>query len=51
MSPRTPTLSEQQVATVLGRAGLVAVSQRGTHLKLRHADGRTAIVSMHPTMS
>ena len=47
MSPRTPILSGQQVATALGRAGFVAVSQRGSHLKLRHPDGRTVIVPMH----
>lgn len=47
MSPRTPILSGQQVTTALGRAGFVALSQRGSHLKLRHPDGRAAIVPMH----
>lgn len=47
MSPRTPILSGQQVAIALGRVGFVEVSQRGSHLKLRHLDGRTAIVPMH----
>ena len=47
MSLRTPILSGQRVAAALGRAGFVVVSQRGSHLKLRHPDGRTVIVPMH----
>lgn len=31
----------------LERAGFLPVSQRGSHVKLRHADGRTVIVPMH----
>ncbi len=29
------------------KAGFVDVHQRGSHLKLRHADGRRVIVPMH----
>jgi predicted RNA binding protein YcfA (HicA-like mRNA interferase family) len=48
MSPRTPPiLSGQQVAAALARTGFVSVSQRGSHQKLRHPDGRTAIVPLH----
>jgi predicted RNA binding protein YcfA (HicA-like mRNA interferase family) len=35
------------VITVLGRAGFIAVSVRGSHQKARHADGRTVIVPLH----
>ena len=34
-------------ACSLERAGFVSRSQRGSHRKLRHPDGRTAIVPMH----
>ncbi|PSR20296.1 MAG: hypothetical protein C7B45_15630 [Sulfobacillus acidophilus] len=47
MSPRLPMLSGCEVVTALKRAEFVPVSQRGSHLKLRHPDGRTMIVPMH----
>jgi len=47
VSPRLPRLSGDEVAQALLRAGFVAVSQRGSHGKLRHPDGRTAIVPIH----
>jgi len=47
VSPRLPRLSGDEVAQALLRAGFVAVSQRGSHRKLRHPDGRTAIVPIH----
>lgn len=31
----------------LERAGFRKVSQRGSHVKMRHPDGRTAIIPMH----
>ena len=47
MSPRLPRVSGEEVIRVLQRAGFVPVSQRGSHRKLRHADGRLAIVPVH----
>ena len=47
MSPSLPSVSGQQVVSALGRAGFQQVSQRGSHVKVRHADGRQAIVPMH----
>jgi len=47
MSPSLPSVSGQQVVAALGRAGFEQVSQRGSHLKLRHPDGRLAIVPLH----
>jgi predicted RNA binding protein YcfA (HicA-like mRNA interferase family) len=35
------------VARALERGGFIQVSQRGSHAKLRHPDGRVAIVPMH----
>jgi len=47
VSPRLPRLSGDEVVRVLQRAGFGPVSQRGSHRKLRHADGRTVIVPLH----
>ena len=47
MSPRLPRVSGEEVVGVLRRAGIDQVSQRGSHRKMRHADGRTAIVPVH----
>jgi predicted RNA binding protein YcfA (HicA-like mRNA interferase family) len=35
----------------LERVGFEQVSQRGSHLKLKHADGRTAVVPLHKTLA
>jgi predicted RNA binding protein YcfA (HicA-like mRNA interferase family) len=45
--PPLPVLSAAAVVRALERAGFVQVGQRGSHAKLRHPDGRTAIVPMH----
>ena len=42
-----PVLSGRDVVRALKKLGFVEVSQRGSHKKLRHADGRTVIVPMH----
>ncbi len=47
MSPRLPRVSGDEVVRVLRRAGFDPVSQRGSHRKLRHVDGRTVIVPLH----
>ncbi|MDQ3573314.1 MAG: type II toxin-antitoxin system HicA family toxin [Actinomycetota bacterium] len=47
MSPALPQLSGSEVVRALGRAGFEQVSQRGSHVKVRHPDGRMAIVPLH----
>ncbi|MDP9388598.1 MAG: type II toxin-antitoxin system HicA family toxin [Actinomycetota bacterium] len=47
MSPRLPRLSGAAVVRALERADFEQVSQRGSHVKLRHADGRVVIVPLH----
>jgi predicted RNA binding protein YcfA (HicA-like mRNA interferase family) len=42
-----PQISGAEAVHALERAGFVFRSQRGSHRKLRHPDGRTAIVPMH----
>jgi predicted RNA binding protein YcfA (HicA-like mRNA interferase family) len=47
VNPRLPVASGADVIRALGQAGFSEISQRGSHVKLRHADGRTAIVPLH----
>ena len=47
MSPRLPVVAGADVVRALGRAGFQEISQRGSHVKLRSAEGRTAIVPLH----
>lgn len=47
MSPRLPVVSGSEVIRALTRIGFGEVGQRGSHVKLRHADGRTVIVPLH----
>ena len=46
--PRLPKdLSGDDVRRALEKAGFARVSQKGSHLKLNHGDGRVVIVPMH----
>jgi predicted RNA binding protein YcfA (HicA-like mRNA interferase family) len=47
VSPRLPVASGSDVIRSLGKVGFGEVGQRGSHVKLRHADGRTVIVPLH----
>lgn len=47
MSPALPLLAGATVVQALQRAGFESVSTRGSHHKLRRADGRTVIVPLH----
>ncbi|MBI4357896.1 MAG: type II toxin-antitoxin system HicA family toxin [Candidatus Omnitrophica bacterium] len=45
---KLPRLSGRQLVRALGRAGYLAVSQRGSHIKLRHTvTGQILIVPDH----
>lgn len=45
--PGLPTLSGRAVTQALERAGFDVTGQRGSHVKLRHPDGRVVIVPLH----
>jgi predicted RNA binding protein YcfA (HicA-like mRNA interferase family) len=45
--PHLPTLKAEQVITALERTGFQVVRQRGSHLRLRHEDGRVVTVPAH----
>ena len=47
MSPHFPVLSARDFIRVLKRNGFVLSSQKGSHQKWRHANGRQVIVAMH----
>ncbi|MCL6443775.1 MAG: type II toxin-antitoxin system HicA family toxin [Alicyclobacillus sp.] len=51
MSPHLPVLSGQRMLAVLTLIGFVQVSQRGSHVKVRHPDGRIAILPMHKELA
>jgi predicted RNA binding protein YcfA (HicA-like mRNA interferase family) len=47
VNPSLPVVSGRAVVSALTKEGFAEVSQRGSHLKLRSAAGRTVIVPMH----
>lgn len=47
MSPALPVVSDAQAVAALTKTGFEQVSQRGSHVKLRRADGRVVIVPLH----
>jgi predicted RNA binding protein YcfA (HicA-like mRNA interferase family) len=44
---RFPALEGKQVVAVLETFGFVVERQRGSHLFLKHADGRATVVPVH----
>jgi predicted RNA binding protein YcfA (HicA-like mRNA interferase family) len=42
-----PRISGEQACRALAQVGFARVSQKGSHVKLRDAAGRTVIVPMH----
>jgi len=47
MSPRLPSITAAELVRVLERRGFERVRQSGSHLVLRHSDGRRVTVPMH----
>ena len=47
MSP-LPVLSGKELIVILQKIGFRAIRQKGSHVFLKHADGRTTIVPIHP---
>lgn len=44
---KMPLLSGRQVLRTLERLGFVEVHRRGSHVKMRHADGRMIVFPFH----
>jgi predicted RNA binding protein YcfA (HicA-like mRNA interferase family) len=47
VSRALPVVSGAQIVAALTKGGFEWVSQRGSHIKLRQADGRRVIVPLH----
>jgi predicted RNA binding protein YcfA (HicA-like mRNA interferase family) len=47
VSEHFPVCNGREVVRVLRRKGFVMISQKGSHQKWRHANGRQVIVAMH----
>jgi predicted RNA binding protein YcfA (HicA-like mRNA interferase family) len=45
--PKLPRIAPAKVATALARAGFDRDHQKGSHLTMRHPDGRRAVIPMH----
>jgi len=41
-------ISADKLIKILAKTGLTLVRQRGSHLILRHSDGRSTVVPIHP---
>ena len=44
---RLPSLTGEQVIKALGKAGFQVLRQRGSHVYLKHPDGRATVVPVH----
>jgi len=42
--PRLPSLNSWEVIRVLGKVGFEQVRQEGSHVFMRHPDGRTTLI-------
>ena len=51
MSPRLPVVSGAEVVRALRTGGFEQIGQRGSHVKLRNNEGRTAIVPLHSELA
>jgi predicted RNA binding protein YcfA (HicA-like mRNA interferase family) len=51
MSPALNQLSGTQIVKALEKVGFEHVSTKGSHAKLRHADGRRVIVPLHRSVA
>ena len=47
MGQKPPVLKPREVLALLERRGFVQVRQRGSHVQLRHPDGRGTTVPLH----
>ena len=44
---KLPSLSGKEVVSLLKKVGFVAERQRGSHVFLKHRDGRATVVPIH----
>ncbi len=46
--PKLPQLTAVQLIKILDEIGFSVIRQEGSHMFLRHIDGRTTVVPNHP---
>ena len=44
---KLPTLTGKEIVSILTKAGFVAERQRGSHVFMKHTDGRATVVPVH----
>ncbi len=44
---KLPSLTGKEIISLLKKAGFIVERQRGSHVFLRHHDGRTTVVPVH----
>jgi len=44
---KLPLLSGRQVLSTLNRLGFIEISRRGSHVKMKHSDGRKIVFPFH----
>jgi predicted RNA binding protein YcfA (HicA-like mRNA interferase family) len=47
LSEKLPVLSGREIIKALNKIGFVPVRQKGSHVFLRHPDGRRTVVPLH----
>ena len=47
MSEKLPILSGKEIVKILSKLGFVPIRQKGSHVFLRHPDGRRTVVPLH----
>jgi predicted RNA binding protein YcfA (HicA-like mRNA interferase family) len=45
---KLPLLSGREIVSTLERLGFVEVHRKGSHVKMRHSDGRVIVFPYHP---
>jgi len=46
--PRLPVLKATELIRALERAGFQVIRQKGSHVRMKHPDGRVVTVPVHP---
>jgi len=47
LSKKLPVLSGREIIKALAKIGFISVRQKGSHVFLRHTDGRRTVVPLH----
>ncbi len=45
--PKLPTVTADRLIAVLEKVGFEVIRQRGSHVRLKHSDGRVVTVPIH----